>query len=1618
MANCRYILGNKVFASEIELDDYLSAIKDIHKKYGDEVFSQRWTPTQLGYRDKLYHQKDILDEEVRAGRITIETSNLEQNDLDGIVGKLDRRGVSQLMKELVSTSNAQLFPEFRADEYWSRVKRRLAAGDFSDFKNDEKDDLWVIFDEKDAEGNYITHPITSEEEFQHIRDKFTKMWEQQSMIGTIVHDIFSTYYTEFSSGTQNKNLTKAQKLEKIKEVIAKSNNYKDLVSKYNNNILLNDNFLENILKNCDKFNDYLRTSGDFGANVMCIPEATIKGIAVTNNESKTVVGRIDLLVIGDKGQIDIIDFKCSPRDYSKYDSAKKLTFEYQLAIYRRILQQLGINSGKGIRLWVSPIKFTGFSLDDSDRVQVKGIELSEPILRELPNSRSTIDGARYKTVEDNLDKSFQSNYVEDISSDDILEKTQNWIKKVFPQYGEFKEVTDEGVQKYLSQKGRLKQDKTTGKWAFYRYKNHSPEYVSDTEAQVVAAVKGEWQSNRARNLERTKEIKRQLEVATKKNLGKSAEFNIIFAQKNAKTAKLPDWSQKQLQKYATNLYEVVDTPEAFDALGMILVRNTLTDRIDVIKLSSTHDLDAKFTFGNGKNTLLGNWLSDQAVKSRPNNRIMDATRGNIELMEAMYALNCIPSLFKQNGTAHLGQIQVLSPYNEGGGAYNGILENNFKELIKFSNSEESPEVNNFNGETIKTASFLQLATDSLRSIIYAHPGESRWDFAQESFDNITKAAGNTTETMAELMKLKNELEKFAGNTLANNVQTTMFDEYSAPEVKLYAQVMLAIGECGGLNYSQQYKDHAKYYEGNIIRAFLWDGFNGNLIDNPGTLRSDTLNQASHLIDIAYQNIRDQLSNYRAEIEKPLDELKRNHSTNSQEELYRVFYDENVKDDLVFKNPFTDTTLDDSQRELLKQVLLDITKRRDSSVVTMEDLEAKILTDSTTLLVPLIKKSGKSVRSSVSGFFSNLRESLTNFNPKNWKDSIKESVSQMTADPEEHPEHVDNIWEMQNSIDASKNPNNRDDIIALGGGIDNFEINLEMLALKHEYAYIQKNEINKVLPFVKALSIHLANQGIILNDNFENDLNYIQDFIKAKVQNKSLQNLESLGKAQELVQDLMKTTSILALAFNPKQLYQIIDGLWKDIRIVFQNSHAYGDKAFSLKNFKDAFFWIIHDVANFDGELTVGEGLNQLYGINDMDINSLPSRYAKDTYGTDRLQKAMFRFASRPDYYNRLTIFGAQMRGDGCFDAHSIKDGKLVYDWTKDKRFDVFAAAKGDINKASDKAKFNEQKALYLAMAQDFVREGAINPDGTLFTLDINHPKALPKAYTVKQSEAMKALGDRIYGYYASEKKSLIQSFTLGAVFFQMNTFWSSKKNQYFSGRGYSQEGEYVQYEETDPNDPSKTIKWYQKWNEETQEMEFTDKENTGIPLMVWKGHPHEGIIMTLNHLIAHIILGEGGNPISRYCDFMNVDDPYLRRMYQNNLRQLLSDLFGILFIGWLIAPALTGAANDYAKELGVKTFPNAAMGWAVTLGASMFAQSADDFNFINSVYGRGIQWTPFSIQSGWRAVTGLYKCATGDTDLYDTITNNFAATRNSKPVFNYVKLNTLGREIGDNGKEE
>jgi hypothetical protein len=49
----------------------------------------------------------------------------------------------------------------------------------------------------------------------------------------------------------------------------------------------------------------------------------------------------------------------------------------------------------------------------------------------------------------------------------------------------------------------------------------------------------------------------------------------------------------------------------------------------------------------------------------------------------------------------------------------------------------------------------------------------------------------------------------------------------------------------------------------------------------------------------------------------------------------------------------------------------------------------------------------------------------------------------------------------------------------------------------------------------------------------------------------------------------------------------------------------------------------------------------------------------------------------PDFYNRMSIFVAAMIAQGCYDAHVMEDGVLVYKMEKDKRFAKWWAKRND-----------------------------------------------------------------------------------------------------------------------------------------------------------------------------------------------------------------------------------------------------------------------------------------------------------------------------------------------------
>jgi len=130
-----------------------------------------------------------------------------------------------------------------------------------------------------------------------------------------------------------------------------------------------------------------------------------------------------------------------------------------------------------------------------------------------------------------------------------------------------------------------------------------------------------------------------------------------------------------------------------------------------------------------------------------------------------------------------------------------------------------------------------------------------------------------------------------------------------------------------------------------------------------------------------------------------------------------------------------------------------------------------------------------------------------------------------------------------------------------------------------------------------------------------------------------------------------------------------------------------------------------------------------------------------------------------------------MLEEGTWDAYEVENGKLVYKFEKDKRFEHLRNNKRG-------KEYDYEKSLYYQIINQHIREGAKNPDGTLFKINNASDKIipLPAAHTIQEIESFKALGDLIYGYYSHEKKSLIHYTLLGSLFMQMRTYWSGKKN--------------------------------------------------------------------------------------------------------------------------------------------------------------------------------------------------------------------------------------------------
>lgn len=1563
---CRYIYKGHEFNSEVELDDFLIENRRFESILGDTVFSA--TSAQNNVNAALtVIANDAVELQKKYKEWLRQNKMIYTEDGDESFEQPPYIGVNKFLSGLTNEEGELLFPEFREDEYWSRRYSNWKIGEYTDAE----------IEEFGIDPNNRPR-ITDSAQHQRMRDQMEHKWEIQAKTGTAIHNVLQLIFSK-ENDNYNFMLTDLELKELIQNKLEPKNRQ-----------FLNDNTINETIRYARSLHRDLVNK--FGDNLTFYPEFTISQDTnmITNGSPLKLFGIIDLLIVDSQGRTHILDYKTSIHDYKEFSGAKKNAYSYQMAVYQRMLQKCGINTYEG-QLMVAPIQIQNFR-KSGDTYIYDGIQAPDSFL-------SINTSLNSDKMWSNIDEFMPAPFKLSLSAEKVGETVATLMAKWFPNYSSTRLVTEQEIINRLKAEKRLTPDEngvySRPKWGF----KEAP-ITATSEAEFVQKVLEYERSQPARRLRYTAQVKNALQEGIKNGIS-NVEFPapIISTSEGSVT-----WLKDTLAKYCDGNWEVVNN-EVAESYGLIVVKTKdipgIANQVDFIRVSTNNLTNNYRSFLDKGNTLknrkglTGTYEPDVIAQSKANSLMAEAVNGNVELMETMLIINQLTGL-----RGHVvGNIQIVNPLYA-----NGMQMSNEQLLYCFNelNKHDSVEINRVMSGEIQFANKYELVRQMFTHIMQA--GEANdWkdDYKNFKLFKSSKSVldqavnGSTDEQIRALQKLLKFMmgeESKMRPSLEKTYRTQT--DLQQKHVALYNAILVAIAQLKGVNFRQQLRDHDKWLESIFI---MKNGVSGSYLDNPGNLSSETLNLVTKLVTEAYQNTRDEIQRKKVKVQKLVENLKRSkgfgsvqeHTVGNQVSLYENLYEETADGDLLFKN--VNRISDPAERELLEYALQEINRNRFPDK-TQEELDLMKANGSVEYYrVPLALGGSDSV-ASTSGLLSMLRAKLSYLNPKTAFERAQKKVEGVFnaayESEEDQQEKSQLLYQMTNMFDEGQKTSRLDKIKL--EGIQNFERNLETLLLKHMFAYSVKENIDTVFPMIKAAMVHITSEGAMRNREFTDDIQYLEDYIKNKILNQSIVDPKN-QKWVNMANMVKSAASKMTLAFAPVQMfYQPLQGLWQDISLMIRKPD--GKDSFTFQNFIRATKLVYGDFFHYSDKPTVCKLLNEVYGINDMDMNTYIDRISTAKRGFWNFENWMFKFASRPDFYNRMTIFTSQMMGDGCLDAHSINsDGQLIYDWKKDKRFKAFA------NGRTSDPQYSSQKALYYAVARQFVNEHARNADGSMFELNMSKPMALPRAYTNKQAESMKSLGDDIYGYYSHEKKSLVMSTALGSLWLQFKTYWSGKKNQYLAAGGVKLRGDWKHYEENGQ-------KYYYQVDSDGNILYDKPPTTTETiaPVYQWEGQWQEGIILTLSDMAKE--MWNQKSFIKGFQSKWDAQDSKLRNAYRSNMKQALYDTIMFMLVGSILGALL----QDWLDDLKNENRKNRDFATGLGISAANIAvmsvkNSFLDLNFINSVGAPVTTWTPFAFEWSFRMLKNWTNVAMGDEDFWDGVVKSAGGLKQFKPALDAIK---------------
>lgn len=1289
----------------------------------------------------------------------------------------------------------------------------------------------------------------------------------------------------------------------------------------------------------------------------------------------SINGKADLLVVDKTGGVFIYDYKVSRKDFGTRNdwniesnkeratlglvtSSKKRNIATQLAMYHAILRQYNLNV-KSCN--IVPIKLDIEYTDDTKqkiaidengklRVQAK----IQDVISRIPQ---TMSGQFFDNASRIVPPPFET----------TSEKTASLIqttKQIFPNAelsGNVKhfEATREYFKTHpevIDLKRITRDSPLYGKykWTFKTTGLSKARYIKcETDEEL------EHQLNDyilALNSHNATELRNLAD-----NIYEAISGSIPFANiaddfdENKRT-----FVKYQFKKYINDNWDFVNDKNLVSA-GIFIFKK---DGVAEIVVLSNKQLLQKVNLGMGT-SLLGKTTENAYINSK---EILDANYGNIEIMKAMLYVSQNQDLFKNFKIAEIRAVNPWNKFNKQVTNINSAIIHNWN-MICMNNPD-------LKLQQVSNDIFWDDVTAEL-SIAYSLL--SNEDQSYVDFELVPSAPDKIYD--AQWIESKIAALRSRYNQLANPESYNPDDDVWQAYVYLY-KALLACKNIYMLN------------EGAAGEMFTGKGINPNgfLISAGQFSPSANIRLFSEIHDQYVSDVRNEIIKRGRKmimlLEKFYKEAGQNDFIGINTDIFKSWIRTTptgeIDEQFLFKNPYSkDFDGTPAAREALIEMITVLYKLKHNNLTeaTLDaEIKEKFENDDLDLFeIPLTEAA-----------FSRQAKSLSFWQAlKNKWAEAKNLYGDAFAEDEKRPDKgtmslreksgflaqkVYNKFRLDSETRRTKLQEHK---------IGFFETNLEIVFNQALESYCRENMSKKYVPIFQGMRLSLQYMQGYGQQKIDNIISTFDKMLKSKFYGEPIMS-EDLQPIWRYLNVLKRGFSIMTLGINFGSMFrELLQGTF----VGLSRSGVRMLEGLDVRHYLAGAGHVIKEAGkNFSG-VSLLQQLNMQYGIANMSLSNIAKqrklgRHGIRNWSTDTL----FWTSASPDFQHRMSVLVGKMMADGSWEAHSLDaDGNLVYDWTKDKRFEAY------VNNKTDDKNYLYQKSLYLNYIREFNRIGYKKADGSEF----KEGDALPMAYPPKEQQAIKNFSDLLYGHYDDESRALINDTFLGSFFMQYKTFITAKLEQWTMHPGvYNTEMLKQQYDPVYKNE-----KLYVK-------VSYPNADNTGIPVreivresqlteedkksgnveayLRWEGMPMEGMWQSTMSFLSKA---------------KHLDGKAMHKLWKNPLKKanfclMLNDLI-LATLAMLILNALFGISigsdewwsrDKVRREIRDENWLTQ-WGYKVSLGAfsdgpitAIVSQLLSDVN-------------PPLISSVTKLVDTTGKLIIGDVSLATAITSNFGALR-------------------------